>query len=126
LLRSYFVPHQRSSLPHETTTPNTVTLRVFAGSVPLCCFTKQICLQASPTTVLAILSCFRRLFPWRYGGPCSAAQPRYTAILALSLKLNLHNSPRPPQPRTATSKRLNRTRPELPAPFASQRKRASG
>ena len=27
-----------------------------------------------------------------------------------SPQLNLHNSPRPPQPRTATSKRLNRTR----------------
>jgi len=70
---------------HETTLPNTVTLRVSARSVPLCRSAKQICLQASSTTVLAILSCFRRLFTWRYGGPRSAAQPRYTAILAVPL-----------------------------------------
>ena len=41
--------------------------------------------KSSSKTVLAILSCSRRLIAWRCEGPCSAAQPRYTSILALPL-----------------------------------------
>jgi hypothetical protein len=66
----------------------------------------------------------RPLWPWQCEGPCSAAQPRYTLILALS---PIEFASRPPQPRAATSKRLYRTRAELLAsPFTPERERASG
>src|SRR5215471_5785493 len=103
----------------------TRSLSVSPRSAPLCCSTKHL-----PASLFNDRTGHTFLFQT----PLSLALGRAVLHSATSVhcnprpfpQLNLHNSPRPPQPRTATSKRLNRTRPELPAPFASQRKRASG
>src|SRR6202051_486588 len=70
-------------------------------------------LPASSSTVFAIL--FRRSqFPRaRCHVSCPTAQSRHR-LTPLLPTIEFAHSPRPPQPRTATSKRLYRTRAELP------------
>ena len=81
---------------------------LWARSVPLCPFAKQICLQASSATVLLLQAPLRLAL--------SRAKLRSAASVHLTPRpfpqLNLHKCPRPPQTRAATSKRLNRTRAE--------------
>src|SRR5438132_11158502 len=95
--------------------PPTTKLHVLRHAPHLCTLPPRKSFpSASSTTVLAIPFRSSQSPAARHNRVCSPAQPRHASISSL-LTIEFPYGPRPPHPRAATSKRLYRTRADLPA-----------